>query len=70
VQFSHDDTIRLCHQERLDQVQPLWDCLSDPDVPLTPAQQAELERRIETLDRDRTGAVTGDSLRAELGRRD
>jgi putative addiction module component (TIGR02574 family) len=36
---------------------------------LTPALQAELERRLATLDRDRTQSVTWETLKAELDQR-
>ena len=36
---------------------------------LTPAQQAELERRLTTLDHDRTQSVTWETLKAELEQR-
>jgi len=47
----------------------LWDSLDDNQVQLTPAQQAELERRLATLDRDRTQSVTWETLKAELDQR-
>lgn len=44
----------LSTDERLDLLERLWDSLSETpaDVPVTTAQQAELERRSEALDRD------------------
>ena len=44
----------LSKDERLDLLERLWDSLSvTPDeVPVTQAQQAELDRRSEALDRD------------------
>ena len=44
----------LSRDERLDLLEKLWDSLSETlgDVPVTPAQQAELDRRSEALDRD------------------
>jgi len=36
---------------------------------LTRAQQAELERRLTTLDHDRTQSVTWETLKAELEQR-
>ena len=44
--------------ERLALIAQLWDSLDDHQVQLTPAQQAELERRFTTLDHDRTQSVT------------
>jgi putative addiction module component (TIGR02574 family) len=44
----------LSKDERLDLLERLWDSLSEtPDeVPVTQAQQAELDRRSDALDRD------------------
>ena len=44
----------LSMDERLDLLERLWDSLSDPpaEIPVTLAQQAELDRRSEALDRD------------------
>lgn len=44
----------LSRDERLDLLEKLWDSLSKTpaDVPVTPAQQAELERRSDALDQD------------------
>jgi putative addiction module component (TIGR02574 family) len=52
----------LSRDERLDLLEKLWDSLSDTpgDVPVTPAQQAELERRSDALDQDAAkGRVLG-----------
>ncbi len=44
----------LSKDERLDLLERLWDSLTETpaDVPVTPDQQAELERRSDALDRD------------------
>ena len=44
----------LSRDERLDLLEKLWDSLSETpgDVPVTPAQHAELDRRSEALDQD------------------
>jgi putative addiction module component (TIGR02574 family) len=44
----------LSKDERLDLLERLWDSLSETpaDVPVTLAQQAELDRRSDALDRD------------------
>jgi putative addiction module component (TIGR02574 family) len=60
---------RLSPEERLALIGQLWDSLSDADVPLPEAQQAELARRLASLDQDRAQAVTWEQLRAELARR-
>jgi putative addiction module component (TIGR02574 family) len=69
MQLTHDEITRLSPQERLSLIDQLWESLSDRDIPLTPAQQVELERRLATVEQDRAQAVTWDSLKAELARR-
>jgi putative addiction module component (TIGR02574 family) len=67
--LDSDELARLSPEERLALIGQLWDSLSDTDVPLPEAQQAELARRLSSLDQDRTQAVTWEQLRAELARR-
>jgi putative addiction module component (TIGR02574 family) len=69
MQLTHDEITRLSPEERLRLIEQLWDSLEDEDVPLPPAQAAELERRLATFDQDRAEAVTWDALKAELARR-
>ena len=69
MQLTPEEITRLSPQERLYLIAQLWDSLSDADTPLPPAQRAELERRLATLDRDRSEAVTWEHLKAELGKR-
>ena len=52
----------LSKDERLDLLERLWDSLSETpaELPVTPAQQAELDRRSDALDRDlATGRALG-----------
>ena len=69
MQLTQDEITRLSPRERLSLIEQLWESLSDADIPLTPAQQAEVERRLATFEHDRAQAVTWDSLKAELARR-
>jgi len=69
MQLNPDDITRLSPQERLDLIAQLWDSLTDAETPLPPAQRAELERRLATLDQDRAHAVSWETLKAELERR-
>lgn len=69
MRLSHAEIVNLSPQERLSLIEQLWDSLADPDIALTSAQQAELERRIATFEADRAQAVTWDALRAELAQR-
>lgn len=56
----------LTAQERLSLIAALWDSLSDEETPVTHAQREELDRRLANFDRDKSQALTWDSLRAEL----
>lgn len=47
----------------------IFDPEPKPLLPLTAAQQAELERRLSSLDQDRREAVTWAALKAELAAR-
>jgi putative addiction module component (TIGR02574 family) len=69
MQLTRDEITRLSPQERLTLIEQLWDSLTDADIPLPPAQRAELESRLATLDQDRDEGVTWESLRAELAQR-
>jgi putative addiction module component (TIGR02574 family) len=63
------DISRLTPKERLDLIGELWDSLSAHDVPLTPAQEAELGRRLANFDEDIRTAIPWEQIDAELGRR-
>lgn len=58
---------RLSPEERLDLIGKLWDSLDDDDLILTPAQQQELDRRMEIQGAD--PSVAWPELRDELRRR-
>jgi putative addiction module component (TIGR02574 family) len=71
--LDSDELARLSPEERLALMRPaligqLWDSLRDTEVPLPEGQQAELSRRLSSLDQDRTQVVTWEQLRAELAR--
>jgi len=63
------DIARLTPKERLDLIGELWDSLSDEDVRLSPAHEAELDRRMETFDRDAGHAVPWETIEAEFSRK-
>ncbi len=46
-----------------------WSSLSDAELPVAPAQRVELERRMDSFERDRAGGVTWEQLKAELAAR-
>ena len=51
------DIAKMTPRERLDLIGELWDSLTDADVTLTPAQEAELARRMATFDADAKSAI-------------
>ena len=55
--------------ERLTLIAALWESLDDEQIPVTAVHQAELERRLATLNEDATKGVTWEALRARLERR-
>ena len=63
------EIVRLSPSERLALIAQLWDSLEQHQIPLSPAQQTELERRLVSLDQDRIQGVTWAALKAELEQR-
>ena len=62
------DISRLSQKERLDLIGELWDSLTAEEVQLTPAQERELGRRIETFDDDAKTAIPWESIEGEFAR--
>jgi putative addiction module component (TIGR02574 family) len=52
VANSKIDVTQLSAQDRLDLIEQIWASLEADDVPVTAAQRAELDRRIDEMDRD------------------
>ena len=50
--MSTIDIAKLSPQERLKLLEQLWDSLSPESVPMTDAQNVELDRRLDELDRE------------------
>jgi len=67
--LTRDEVARLTPPERLALISQLWDSLEADQLPLTAAQQGELDRRLETLDQDRREGITWETLKAELEQR-
>jgi putative addiction module component (TIGR02574 family) len=67
--LTPNEIVRLTPPERLALIAQLWDSLENEQLPLTSAQQAELEHRLASLDEDRRDGVTWASLKAELEQR-
>lgn len=60
---------RMTPRERLDLIGELWDSLAPEDVRLTPAQDAELARRMATFEADAKTATPWSEIEGELDRR-
>jgi len=67
--LTPDEIVRLTPPERLALIAQLWDSLEHEQLPLTSAQEAELELRLTSLDEDRRNGVTWASLKTELEQR-
>ncbi len=67
--LTRDEIVSLSPPERLALIAQLWDSLEQHELPLSPAQQTELERRLASLDHDRSQSVTWGELKAELEQR-
>ena len=64
--LTSEEISRLSPPERIAR---LWDSLEQDQIPLSPAQQDELDRRLASLDEDRAESVSWTALNAELERR-
>lgn len=50
--LSSDEIVRLSPTERLSLIAKLWDSLEQHQLPLSPAQEAELDRRLASVEED------------------
>ena len=62
------DLSSLTSDEKLELIDDLWGSLKPEDFELTPAQQAELDRRLERLDREGPVGNSWDDVRAKMSR--
>jgi putative addiction module component (TIGR02574 family) len=67
--LTPDEIGRLTLPERLALIAQLWASLEHEQLPLTRAQEEELDRRLASLDQDRLNGVTWAVLKAELEQR-
>ena len=66
------DVNQLSRDERLELIEQLWDSLSDEErdsLPLTAEQDAQLDRRLDALEKDGPVGVSADELRQRVRRR-
>lgn len=72
TQFMGDPAINindLTPQQRLELIEDLWDSLTPDDVPVTTAQHAELQRRLDRLDRDGVSGRSWDEVERRIRNR-
>jgi putative addiction module component (TIGR02574 family) len=60
------DVSKLTADEKFDLIDDLWRSLSPEDLVLRPALRAELDRRLERLDRDGPVGVAWEDVYAEM----
>ncbi len=71
--MSHRDLIEnalaLPAAERLEIIAALWDSIGEEHTPLTPAQAAEIDRRLASFEADKADVMTWEEFKAELEER-
>jgi putative addiction module component (TIGR02574 family) len=62
------DLTALTPDEKLELIDDLWGSLRSEDLELTPEQRAELDRRLDRLDREGPVGTPWEVVRAEMSR--
>ncbi len=66
--LSPEQIAKLTAEQRLALIEALWDSLEQDDLPITPAQAAELDRRMETYEQDAANAQPWEAVRKRIER--
>jgi putative addiction module component (TIGR02574 family) len=71
MSLAHIDITSLTPEERLSLLEQLWDSLTPtPDaIPVTDAQRAELDRRLDALDREGPVGIPWDDVISQIRNR-
>ena len=64
--LSQEQIAHLTIEQRLELIEALWDSLDQSEVPITPAQGAELDRRMEDFDQSAALAEPWDVVRKRI----
>jgi putative addiction module component (TIGR02574 family) len=64
-----DEIVRLSPAERLSLIAQPWDSLEQHHLPLSQAQESELNRRLDSVEEDRTQAIAWPDLKSKLDQR-
>jgi putative addiction module component (TIGR02574 family) len=68
ARITNDDIAGMSPAERIVLIGQLWDSLGEGELCVSPAQAAELARRLDSFDADRADAVAWRDLKAALKR--
>jgi putative addiction module component (TIGR02574 family) len=63
------DLTKLTPEEKLELIDELWTSITPEELPLTPEQRMELDRRLDRLDKEGPLGVSWESVRLEMTRR-
>ena len=63
------EIVRLSPSQRIALIAQLWDSLDDEQIPMSDAQQCEIESRLASLNQDRQSGMSWAALKAELEQR-
>ena len=63
---ARHELFELPLSERLQLVQDLWDSIASADVPITPDQREELDRRLAGHDRDPRAGDSWDAVKSRI----
>ncbi len=67
--LTREDIDQMTEVEKLELISELEDSLARTHDMLTPEQEAELDRRLETFDSDREQAITWEAYKAKRAQR-
>ena len=60
------EILDLSVAERISMIGKIWDSIDPVDIPLSPAHEQELDRRLSRYENDETNFVTWNSIKNEL----
>jgi putative addiction module component (TIGR02574 family) len=60
------DLSKLTSEEKLDLIDEIWESLRPEDIALSSEQRAELDRRLERLDREGPQGIPWEKVRADM----
>jgi len=66
--LSAEQIAKLTPEQRIALIEVLWDSLEEHELPITPAQAAELDRRMATFEQDAAEAQPWDVVRQRIER--